>query len=92
MLAVAPVAVVWLTLNVPPWWLVTVNVLLVVPYCAVSVVALRFTYPFALAIVNEENQRLAIGKGGINIKLASKLTKFKINVKTMEEVQREGNQ
>ena len=46
----------------------------------------------ALAIVNEENQRLAIGKGGINIKLASKLTKFKINVKTMEEVQREGNQ
>lgn len=45
----------------------------------------------ALAIVNEENQRLAIGKGGINIKLASKLTKFRINVKTMEEIQKDGN-
>ena len=45
----------------------------------------------ALAVVNEENQRLAIGKGGINIKLASKLTKFRINVKTMEEITKEGN-
>ncbi len=45
----------------------------------------------ALAVVNDENQRLAIGKGGINIKLASKLTKYRINVKTMEEIQEEGN-
>lgn len=45
----------------------------------------------ALAVVNEENQRLAIGKGGINIKLASKLTKFRINIKTMTEIQEEGN-
>ena len=46
----------------------------------------------ALAVVNEENQRLAIGKNGINIKLASKLTKFRINVKTMDEINKEGNE
>ena len=45
----------------------------------------------ALAIVNEENLSLAIGKKGMNIRLASKLTKFKIEVKTMEQVQAEGN-
>lgn len=45
----------------------------------------------ALAIVNDENQRLAIGKNGINIKLASKLTKFRINIKTMEQINEEGN-
>ena len=45
----------------------------------------------ALAVVNEDNLSLAIGKKGINIKLASKLTKFRINIKTMEEIQAEGN-
>ena len=45
----------------------------------------------ALAIVNEENQRLAIGKNGINIKLASKLTKFRINIKTMDQINEEGH-
>lgn len=45
----------------------------------------------ALAIVNDENLSLAIGKKGINIRLASKLTKFKINVKTMAQIQEEGN-
>ncbi len=45
----------------------------------------------ALAIVNDENQRLAIGKNGINIKLASKLTKFRINIKTMDQINEEGN-
>ena len=45
----------------------------------------------ALAVVNDENQRLAIRKGGINIKLASKLTKFRINIKTMEQINEEGN-
>ena len=45
----------------------------------------------ALAVVNEENQRLAIGKGGINIKLASKLTKYRINIKTMDEINKEAN-
>ncbi len=45
----------------------------------------------ALAVVNDENLSLAIGKKGINIKLASKLTKFRINIKTMEELEKEGN-
>lgn len=46
----------------------------------------------ALAIVNDDNLSLAIGKKGINIKLASKLTKFRINVKTLTQVTEEGNQ
>lgn len=46
----------------------------------------------ALAIADEENLSLAIGKKGINIKLASRLTKFKINVKTMKEINEEINE
>ena len=46
----------------------------------------------ALAIVNDANLSLAIGKKGINIKLASKLTRFRINVKTLEQVTKEGNE
>ena len=46
----------------------------------------------ALAIVNDENLSLAIGKKGINIKLASKLTRFRINVKTLEQVTKEGSE
>ena len=46
----------------------------------------------ALAIVNNENQSLAIGKKGINIKLASKLTKYRINVKTLDQLNAEGNE
>lgn len=45
----------------------------------------------ALAIVNDENLSLAIGKKGFNIKLASKLTKYKIEVKTINQVNEEGN-
>ena len=52
----------------------------------------------ALAIVTENkedpkqnNLSLAIGKKGVNIKLASKLTKYKIEVKTLEQVNAEGN-
>lgn len=45
----------------------------------------------ALAVVTDENLSLAIGKKGINIKLASRLTKFKINIKTMTQIQEEGN-
>lgn len=45
----------------------------------------------ALAVVNNDNLSLAIGKKGMNIKLASKLTKYKIEVKTMEQIQEEGN-
>ena len=45
----------------------------------------------ALAIVNDENLSLAIGKKGANIKLASKLTKYKVEVKTLNQVNEEGN-
>lgn len=43
----------------------------------------------ALAIVNDDNLSLAIGKKGSNVKLASKLTKFHINVKTLIQIQEE---
>jgi N utilization substance protein A len=45
----------------------------------------------ALAIVNDENLSLAIGKKGSNIKLASRLTKYKIEVKTINQLNEEGN-
>lgn len=45
----------------------------------------------ALAIVDDENLPLAIGKKGINIKLASRLTKFHITVKTLNQITEEGN-
>lgn len=46
----------------------------------------------ALAIVpDDQNLSLAIGKKGINIKLASRLTKYKIEIKTLEQVNEEGN-
>ena len=45
----------------------------------------------ALVIVNEDNLSQAIGKKGINIKLASKLTKYHLEIKTMEEIQKAGN-
>lgn len=45
----------------------------------------------ALAIVNDENLSLAIGKKGSNVKLASRLTKYKIEVKTLAQINAEGN-
>ena len=45
----------------------------------------------ALAVVSSDQLSLAIGKAGNNIKLASRLTKYKINIKTMEEINAEGN-
>ncbi len=45
----------------------------------------------ALAVLPENELALAIGKGGNNIKLASKLTKYKITIKTMQEINEEGN-
>ena len=45
----------------------------------------------ALVIVNEQNLSQAIGKKGMNIKLASKLTKYHLEIKTMEEIQKAGN-
>lgn len=46
----------------------------------------------ALAVVSNEELPLAIGKSGNNIRLASRLTKYKINIKTMEQINAEGNQ
>ena len=40
---------------------------------------------FARIIVNEKNKNIVIGKGGINVKLASKLTDFKIDIFTSKE-------
>ena len=45
----------------------------------------------ALAIVTDDNLSLAIGKKGSNIKLASRLTKYKIEVKTLAQINEEGN-
>ncbi len=45
----------------------------------------------ALVIANDENLSLAIGKKGLNIKLASRLTKYKIEIKTMAQINEEGN-
>ncbi len=45
----------------------------------------------ALAIVDDDNLSLAIGKKGSNIKLASRLTKYKITIKTVKEINEEGN-
>ena len=44
----------------------------------------------ALAIADGEDFSLALGKKGQNVKLAARLTKCKIDVKTREQVQEEG--
>ena len=45
----------------------------------------------ALAIVTDDNLSLAIGKKGSNIKLASRLTKYHIEIKTLSQINEEGN-
>ena len=45
----------------------------------------------ALVIADDENLSLAIGKKGINIKLASKLTKYTINIKTLADINKQLN-
>ena len=45
----------------------------------------------ALVIADDENLSLAIGKKGINIKLASRLTKYTINIKTLEDINKQIN-
>jgi transcription termination/antitermination protein NusA len=45
----------------------------------------------AFAFVNKDNLSLAIGKKGTNIRLACKLTKYKIEIKSLEEAEAEGN-
>ena len=44
----------------------------------------------AMVIVDNDNLSLAIGKKGINVKLAARLTHFKIDVKTYEQAEEEG--
>ena len=43
-----------------------------------------------LVIVNKENLSLAIGKKGINVKLATRLTNYKLDIKTEEQVREAG--
>ena len=44
----------------------------------------------SMVIVNNENLSLAIGKKGLNVRLASRLTHYKIDVKTFEQAEEEG--
>ena len=46
----------------------------------------------ALVIVPDDQLSLAIGKKGSNIKLASRLTKYKLEIKTMSEINKAGNE
>lgn len=44
----------------------------------------------ALVVVDDENLSLAIGKKGLNVRLASRLTHYKLDVKTAEQVKESG--
>lgn len=44
----------------------------------------------ALVIVDNDNLSLAIGKKGLNVRLAARLTHFKIDVKTYEQAREDG--
>ena len=44
----------------------------------------------ALVVVDDENLSLAIGKKGMNVKLAARLTHFKIDVETIEQAKEKG--
>jgi len=43
-----------------------------------------------MVVVDDKNLSLAIGKGGINVKLASRLTHYKLEIKTLEQVKEAG--
>ena len=43
-----------------------------------------------MVIVDKDNLSLAIGKKGMNVRLASRLTHYKIDVKTIEQAKEEG--
>ncbi len=45
----------------------------------------------AFVVVSDDDLSLAIGKHGSNIKLASKLTKYHLTIKSMSQVNEEGN-
>ncbi len=44
----------------------------------------------AMVVVNSENLPLAIGKRGANVRLAARLTRYRIDVKTYEQAKEEG--
>ena len=44
----------------------------------------------ALVVVNSENLSLAIGKKGLNVRLAARLTHYKIDVQTIEQARESG--
>jgi len=44
----------------------------------------------ALVVVDKENLSLAIGKKGLNVKLASRLTKYNLDIKTIEQASEMG--
>ena len=44
----------------------------------------------ALVVVNQDNFSLAIGKKGINVKLAARLTHFKLDIKTIDQAKELG--
>ncbi len=44
----------------------------------------------ALVVVNKDNLSLAIGKKGLNVRLAARLTHYKIDVKTIEQAREDG--
>ena len=44
----------------------------------------------AYVVVDDENLSLAIGKKGLNVRLAARLTHYKIDVKTYEQAREEG--
>ena len=43
-----------------------------------------------MVVVNDENLKLAIGKRGINVRLASRLTHYNLEIKTYEQVKEAG--
>ena len=44
----------------------------------------------ALVVVDNDNLSLAIGKKGLNVKLASRLTKYKLDIKTTDQAKEMG--
>ena len=43
-----------------------------------------------MVVVNDENLKLAIGRRGINVRLASRLTHYNLEIKTYEQVKEAG--
>ena len=43
-----------------------------------------------MVVVDKENLSLAIGKKGLNVRLAARLTHYKLDVKTYEQAKEEG--